>query len=72
MAKIIPEINKWYVSKGMRAGRRDNTGIDLDIQNHNKSRTDAILDGPFDSKEEAKQAIAQNSEWYEPYCWLKD
>ena len=70
MEKVIPEIGKWYVSKGMRAGRSKD--IDMDIQKHNRSRTDAILGGPFDSKEEAKEAIAQNPEWYEPYCWLMD
>lgn len=72
MEKIIPEIGKWYVSKGMKAGRADAKGIDMDISKHNRSRTESILGGPFDSKEKAKQAITQNPEWYEPYCWQKD
>ena len=70
MAKIIPEIGKWYVSKGTRAGRSKD--IDMDKMKDNRRRTDSILGGPFDSKEKAEQAIAQSPEWYEPYCWLKD
>lgn len=70
MAKIIPESGKWYVSERDKLKRRDATGTDTEPPYpgaHN-----VILGGPFDSKDEAKQAIEENSDWDDPYPWLNN
>lgn len=62
----VPEMpGKWYVSRGMRAGRTDGRGIEI----INPHRTDRLLAGPFETEQEAKDAIAANGHWYEPYLW---
>lgn len=63
---LLPESGKWYVSEGAQATRSDGAGVDR--TKTYSGLTKSILAGPFESEEQAEEAVA--GDWHAPIIWI--